>query len=185
MLLAPPCWGEAWVIEPAISISASVSATAGTCHFRLLWRLSLRRCGRGVVRRRIAAATPTAVVVVMVGHQHCKTLTDKMTQPIYQIHHEGFNFDKTKLTKFVKPKLYHDVNIVNHDAEKLLHDLSGEGEVVRVIETKEGGMKVQRTYGLRKEVYSSYAKVVRVQEDKDKDGEVASEGEAVEKVEEK
>jgi hypothetical protein len=75
-----------------------------------------------------------------------------MSQPRYQIHHEVYNFDRTKLTKYIKPKLYHDVNISNHDAEKLLHDLSGDGEVLRVIETKEYGMQVQETYDCKTKV---------------------------------
>jgi hypothetical protein len=108
-----------------------------------------------------------------------------MSQPRYQIHHEVYNFDKTKLTKYIKPKLYHDVNIANHDAGKLLHDLSGDGEVVRVIETKQYGMKAQETYGLKTKIYSAYAKVVRVEEDEQQNGEMVSKGEAVEAMEEK
>jgi hypothetical protein len=105
-----------------------------------------------------------------------------MAQPRYQIHHELYNFDKTKLTKFIKPQHYDDVEVANLAAEKLLHDLCCDGEVVRVIETKEHGMKVQGAYALDEKVYSAYTRVVRVEEEAKEEGEAAS-GEGV--VEEK
>jgi hypothetical protein len=101
-----------------------------------------------------------------------------MSQPRYQIHHELYNFDKTKLTKYIKPQYYHDVKVANLAAEKLFHDLCCDGEVVRVIETREGGMKVQGAYASKENVYSAYTRIVRAEEETQQTGESASSVEA-------
>jgi hypothetical protein len=59
-----------------------------------------------------------------------------MSQPQYQIHVQNYNFNKTKLTKSIRPNIYNDVVSANSAAHDLLQNLRSENEVVRVVKIK-------------------------------------------------
>lgn len=98
-----------------------------------------------------------------------------MSQPLYKIHVQHLSFDKTRLFNHTRPKLYNDVHSANKAASNWLNELRGEGEVVRVVKTKEAGMQVQVTTDWKKqEDISARAEVVRVGEERMTEGRVAS-----------
>jgi hypothetical protein len=105
-----------------------------------------------------------------------------MSQPQYQVHIQTYNFDKTKLTKNIRPRIYNDVASANSAAHDWLQHLRSEGEVVRVLKIKDGDMKVQATVNIKDQAdIFSWAEVVRVKESTDESGEGASMDEEVEK----
>jgi len=90
-----------------------------------------------------------------------------MSRPQYQIHVRHYTFYKTRLIKHIRPKLYNDVPSANNAAYKWLHELGGEGEVVRVLETKDEGMQIQGTADWEKQdEITAWAEVMRVEEEK-------------------
>ncbi|CAG5145885.1 uncharacterized protein ALTATR162_LOCUS1785 [Alternaria atra] len=96
-----------------------------------------------------------------------------MSQPQYQIHIQNYNFDKTKLTKSIRPKIYNDVVSANSAAHDLLQHLRSEDEVVRVVKIKEEGMKVHATVNVKnQEDVFSWAEVIRMEEGTPMDQEV-------------
>jgi hypothetical protein len=100
-----------------------------------------------------------------------------MSQPRYQVHLQNYNFDKTKLTKNVRPKIYSDVASANTAAHDWLQHLRSEYEVVRIVKIGKEGMIVQATVNVKdRENIFSWAEVVRVREVMNEAGEGASVG---------
>jgi hypothetical protein len=105
-----------------------------------------------------------------------------MSQPQYRISLQNYNFDKTKLTKNMRPKIYDNVASANSGAHDLLHNLRSESEVVRVLKTKEDGMKVHVMVNVKnQDDIFSWAEVVRAGGKTDGVEEGASMGGEVEK----
>ena len=97
-----------------------------------------------------------------------------MSKQQYKILAQHLSFDKTRLFNHMRPKLYNDVHSANKAAQKWLNELRGEGEVVRVVKTKESGMQVQVTTDWKKqEDISARAEVVQVGEENITEGSVA------------
>jgi hypothetical protein len=88
-----------------------------------------------------------------------------MSQPQYQIHVQNYNFNKTKLTKSIRPNIYNDVVSANSAAHDLLQNLRSENEVVRVVKIKEEGMKIHATVNVKNQYdVFSWAEVIRIGE---------------------
>jgi hypothetical protein len=88
-----------------------------------------------------------------------------MSQSQYQIHLQNYNFDRTKLLKNIRPKIYNDVASANSAAPDLLQSLRSETEVVRVLKIKVEGMKIHATVNVNdQDDVFSWAEVVRMEE---------------------
>lgn len=91
-----------------------------------------------------------------------------MSQPGYQVQPQIYNFDKSKLTKNTRPKIYGDVASANSAAYDWLQILHIGGEVVQVLRIKEEAMRLQAMVDVSNRTdISSWTEVFRVGEETD------------------